>query len=234
MSNYIALEDAFRIYPIRGWHGSFHLLHDGARRKAVLIDTGLVGEMPRLEKVLRELGLGWPDIEAILLTHGHLDHTGNLARLKQLTGAPVLAHPAEQPHIDGAFPYAGPARLCGFMEAVGRQIFRYRPAAIDQPLASGQELPYWGGLRVIHLPGHTEGHCGFYSERFNLLFSGDLFASYWFSAHLPPPFLNSCPEKFAASLKRVQGLAPRLLIPNHYSGLDGELHRRRFETHVLP
>ena len=33
-------------------------------------------------------------------------------------------------------------------------------------------------LRVIHLPGHTQGHCGFYSQRFSLLFTGDLFASY--------------------------------------------------------
>jgi glyoxylase-like metal-dependent hydrolase (beta-lactamase superfamily II) len=82
MSNYIGLDASFRIYPIRGYHGSFHLLYDVTRHKAVLIDTGLVGEMLRLGSILRELGLGWPDIKAILLTHGHLDHTGNLARLK--------------------------------------------------------------------------------------------------------------------------------------------------------
>jgi glyoxylase-like metal-dependent hydrolase (beta-lactamase superfamily II) len=230
MSNYIVLETSFRIYPIRGPAGSFHLLYDAARNEAVLIDTGLVGEIPRLEKILREIGLNWSDIKAILLTHGHLDHTGNLARLKELTGAPLLAHPLEQPHIDGIFPYTGPSRFCGFMEAVGRGLFRYQTVSIDQPLVPDVELPYWGRLRVIHLPGHTEGHCGFYSERFNLLFSGDLFASYWFSTHLPPFFLNSCPEKIKASLERVKALTPRYIIPNHYSGLDGELHRRRFDA----
>ncbi len=189
-----------------------------------------MGELRRLKRILREIGLSWPDIKAILLTHGHLDHTGNLARLKELTGAPVLAHPLEQPHLDGTFPYRGPSRLCGFMEAVGRTLFRYRAAIIDQPLASGAELPYWGGLHVIHLPGHTEGHCGFYSARFNLLFSGDLFASYSFSAHLPPIFLNSCPEKIGASLQQVKALAPRHIIPNHYDGFDGELHRKRFDN----
>ena len=232
MSNYIALEDGFRIYPVRGYHGAFHLLHDGTRRKAVLIDTGLVGEMPRLEKIVRELGLGWSDIEAILLTHGHLDHTGNLAQLQQLTRAPVLAHPAEQRHIDGTFPYTGAARGCGLLEAIGRRLFRYRAVSIDQPLAPGDELPFWGGLRVVHLPGHTEGHCGFYSKRFDLLFCGDLFASYWFSTHLPPPFLNCCPDQFKASLARVRALNPRLIIPNHYSGLDGQLHRRRFDARI--
>jgi glyoxylase-like metal-dependent hydrolase (beta-lactamase superfamily II) len=114
------------------------------------------------------------------------------------------------------------------MEATGRGVLRYRSARIDQPLAPGLELPYWGGLRVIHLPGHTDGHCGFYSRRFELLFSGDLFASYWFSTHLPPFFLNSCPEKFPASLRQVQELSPRYIIPNHYDGLDGEKHAREF------
>ena len=230
MSNYISMEPDFRLYPIKGWHGSFHLLYDGSRSEAVLIDTGLVGEMRRVEEILRELGLGWPDIKALLLTHGHLDHTGNLARLKDLTGALVLAHPLEQRHIDGQFPYRDTAWLCGLLEAAGRCTFHYRAVPIDQPLIPDAELPWWGGLRVIHLPGHTEGHCGFYSERFNLLFSGDLFASYWFSTHLPPFFLNSCPEKFTSSLRTVQKLAPRYLVPNHYSGQDMEVHRRKFAS----
>lgn len=229
MSNYIALNDSFRIYPIRGWHGSFHLLYDAGREEAVLIDTGLMGETPRLGRVLKEIGLGWNGIKAILLTHGHLDHTGHLAELKSLTGAPVWAHPFEKAHIEGSFPYRGPSRICGWMEAFGRRVLRYRPVPIDEPLVPGMHLPYWGGLQVVHLPGHTAGHCGFYSDRFNLLFSGDLFASYRFSTHLPPLFLNSCPEQTAASLQRVKALAPRYIIPNHYDVLDGELHRKKFD-----
>jgi glyoxylase-like metal-dependent hydrolase (beta-lactamase superfamily II) len=225
-------EPAFRVYAIRGYHGCFHLLYDETRREAVLIDAGLVGEMPRLARVLKELDLNWADIKAILLTHGHLDHTGNLTRIKELTGAPILAHPLEQSHIDGTWPYAGVSRLCGLLEATGRSLFRYRTATIDQALVSGTTLPYWGGLRVLHLPGHTEGHCAFYSERFNLLFSGDLFASYWFSVHLPPSFLNSGPEKLTASLRQVHALNPRYMIPNHYDRLDVELHRRRFDSLV--
>jgi len=221
--------DAFRIYPVRGYHGMFHLLYDVTKKDAVLIDTGLIGEMPRLAGILRDLGLEWHCIKAILLTHGHLDHTGNLAHLKELTGAPILAHPLEQPHIDGVYPYRGPSRVCGALEAFGRRLFRYRPAAIDQPLVPDSELPYWGGLRVIHLPGHTQGHCGFFSERHSLLFSGDLFANYWFSTHLPPPFLNSCPEHFEASLRKVKELSPRFTIPNHYDRFDGEWHRRKFD-----
>ena len=190
----------------------------------------LTGEMPQLARVIRQIGLGWRDVRAILLTHGHIDHTGHLARIKQLTGAPLLAHPAEQPHINGTFAYRGASRVCGALEKFGRRLLRYRPACIDEPLHPGMELPYWGGLRVVHLPGHTHGHCGFYSSRFELLFSGDLFASYGFSTHLPPRIFNSCPEYFEASLERVRELSPKLMVPSHYYGFDGDLHRRRFDA----
>ena len=233
-SNYMTFGEAFRVYPVRGYHGMFHLLHDVAKKEAILIDTGMFGEMPRLGALLRDIGLDWPDIKAILLTHGHLDHTGNLAQIKELTKAPILAHSLEQPHIDGVYPYRGPSRVCGALESIGRGLFRYRPVAIDQPLVPETELPCWGGLRVIHLPGHTVGHCGFFSERHNLLFSGDLFADYWFSTHLPPPFLNSCPQHFEASLRKVKQLSPRFIIPNHYDRFDGEWHRRKFDQLAGP
>lgn len=61
-------------------------------------------------------------------------------------------------------------------------------------------------------------------------FSGDLFASYCFSTHLPPFFLNSCPEKIEASLRRVKVLAPRYIIPNQYDILNGELRCGRFDA----
>jgi glyoxylase-like metal-dependent hydrolase (beta-lactamase superfamily II) len=188
----------------------------------------MVGEPALIRRVLRRLGLTPRSVEAILLTHGHLDHAGNLAWLKDWTGARVYAHPAEQRHVDGCYPYQGSARWCGRLEALGRRAFRYRPALIDEFVADGDVLPFWGGLRVVHLPGHTEGHCGFYSEKHDLLFSGDLFASYFFNTHLSPPVFTSEPERMPGSLRRVLELDPRWMVPNHYDVLDGALHKRRY------
>lgn len=216
------------IHTIRGLMGVCHLLVDEAGG-VVFIDTGLVGEAGQIRRLLRRLAVNPRAVQAILLTHGHLDHVGNLAWLKAWTGAPVFAHPAEQAHIDGTWPYAGPSFGCGRLERFGYACLGYRPVRIDCGLADGDQLPFWGGLRVVHLPGHTVGHCGFYSARHDLLFSGDLFASYFFNVHLPPPLLNTCPELFPASLRRVQAMNPRYLVPQHYDILDATLHRRRFD-----
>ena len=151
------------------------------------------------------------------------------SEMMALTGVPLCAHPLEQEYIDGTYRYRGVTRVCGMAQRIGRALMRYQPVKINEALVPGASLPFWGGLKVLHLPGHTEGHCGFYSQRFDLLFCGDLFASYSIGARLPPVFFNSCPEKLGGSLRTVQHLAPRHLIPNHADRLDGELHRRRFD-----
>ena len=219
-----------RVVPIRGVFVVCHLLVEPDRRGAVLLDTGLLGERWQIRARLRRLGLGPRDVRAILLTHGHLDHVGNLAWAKAWTGAPIYAHPAEQAHIDGKFPYAGTARVGGALERAGRVLLRAgTPAKIDVPLADGDELPFWGGLRVVHLPGHTLGHCGFYSVRHGVLFCGDLCVGYRPTAGLPPAIFNSAPELMPGSVEKARRLDAPFIVPQHYFVHDPAQHRRRFE-----
>jgi glyoxylase-like metal-dependent hydrolase (beta-lactamase superfamily II) len=215
-------------YPIQNLFVSCHLLVDGG--EAVLIDTGLFGGARQIRRLVKRLGLAPTDLKAVLLTHAHLDHAGNAAWVKEWTGAKICAHPAEQLHLDGCFPYRGVTRWCGRLEAAGRFAFRYRGATIDEPLSDGQILPFWGGLRVVHLPGHTAGHCGFFSERHGLLFSGDLFASYRSRAGLPPPIFNTLPGLIPASLEKARQLDLRGMVPSHYFGRDWARHRRKFDA----
>ncbi len=219
-----------RVLPIRGVGVVCHLLVEEDRRGVVLLDTGLVGERGQIRRRLARLGLGPREVRAILLTHGHLDHAGNLAWVKAWTGAPIYAHPAEQVHLDGKFPYTGAARWCGRLEHAGRVLLRAGgPAKIDVPLADGDELPFWGGLRVVHLPGHTLGHCGFFSARHRVLFCGDLIACYRPTAGVPPPIFNSAPELIPASLEKAARLGAQFIVPQHYFAHDPVEHRRRFE-----
>jgi glyoxylase-like metal-dependent hydrolase (beta-lactamase superfamily II) len=220
-----------QVRTIRGVMGVCHLLVEPDGRGAVLLDTGLVGESGQIRRAVGRLGLEPRDVRAILLTHGHLDHAGNLAWAQAWSGAKIYAHAVEQAHIDGTFPYRGVNRWCGRLERAGRALLGVgAPAKIDVTITDGEELPFWGGLRVVHLPGHTLGHCGFYSARHDVLFSGDLFASYFFKVHLPPPILNSAPELIPGSLEKARALGARYMVPQHYDVLDGALHRRRFDA----
>jgi glyoxylase-like metal-dependent hydrolase (beta-lactamase superfamily II) len=204
-----------------------HVLVDA--EGAVLLDTGFPGDAKRIRQRLSELGLGPRDVRAILLTHGHIDHAGNLAELKAWTGAPVYAHPLEQAHIDGAFPYRRMAQVCGALEAAGRAFTRYRATPIDVAIAEGDELPFWGGLRVIHLPGHTLGHCGFYSARHHLLFSGDLWVRFMMRPQMSPLIFSAAPELVPASMRKARAIGARWIVPGHYDLPNALRLRRRFE-----
>lgn len=195
----------------------------------VLLDTGFPGDGRRIQRVMEQIGTGPRDVRAILLTHGHIDHAGSLAALKDWCGAPVYAHPLEQAHIDGTYPYRGLARITGCAEAMGRLVTGYRTVKIDVPLRDGELLPFWGGLRVVQLPGHTMGHCGFYSARYNLLFSGDLWVRFMMRTQASPRIFSDDLSLVVPSLRKARAIGARWVIPGHYDLPNATRLRQRFE-----
>ncbi len=201
------------LYQIREPLVCSYLLLDGSN--ACLIDSGFVRGIKHLRTCLQQTQLNWQAISNLLLSHGHLDHTYNAATIQQRIPAPVWAHPFDARHISGKYPYRGQSRACGLLQEAGRILFGYTPPKIDRTLGNDQTIQFGGGIRVIHTPGHTEGHCCFLWEKHNLLFTGDLFATGRRRTFLPPAFLNSCPQHFPASLKRVLELNPDGMLSNH-------------------
>ena len=58
----------------------------------IVVDAGIPGSERKIGRVLARHGLTFADIRLIIVTHAHTDHAGSAARLRQLSGAPILAH----------------------------------------------------------------------------------------------------------------------------------------------
>lgn len=188
--------------------------------QAVLIDSGFIAHHRALQKCLKANGLEPPVIAAILQTHGHLDHAGRLFEIKRMTSAPAYMHQEELPRLTGRFAYQGWSRVCGLLEALGRPLIRYREAEVEHGLEPDARLDWLGGIQVIHLPGHTEGHCGFWFAEHKLLFAGDLIAMFGIGPHLSPKIFNSATEQYPLAFERVLALNPEHVLLNHYWAMD--------------
>ncbi|MEL6654313.1 MAG: MBL fold metallo-hydrolase [Bacteroidota bacterium] len=98
MNLFLSLIISLSIGVPRSGSPQIHLLPVGASNvyliqgsKNVLIDTGTPNGVDKIEKGLEKLGLGAAELDLIVLTHGHGDHGGGTAYLKEKYGIPVLA-----------------------------------------------------------------------------------------------------------------------------------------------
>ena len=174
-----------------------YLLTDEATGRAVLIDPGDEGE--RIVAMVRAAGV---TVDAIWLTHAHIDHIGAVAAVLRSFDVPVHLHPRDLPY---------------YTELSARAAVMYgldfeQPDGPHRELADGDELSC-GGLRftVMHVPGHAPGLVAFNGE--GISFSGDLlFAGSIGRTDLP---LGS-PTDMNASLVRYSTLPEETIVyPGH-------------------
>ncbi|MEV0898577.1 MBL fold metallo-hydrolase [Actinoplanes sp. NPDC049802] len=193
----------------------------------VLVDTGLPGRSPLIERGLKNIRRSLGEVTAILVTHHHPDHVGSLAELRRRTGARVIAHAADAPWITGHVP---PAQPVGWRaKLVGRLIGTVEPTKIDQLItADGSEpLP---GFTALHTPGHTRGHVSYLLDRSGgILFAGDAAASRKGRVTGPPRVVTADPERADRSLARFAELEFNHAVFGHgraVSGLAVEAFRK--------
>jgi glyoxylase-like metal-dependent hydrolase (beta-lactamase superfamily II) len=149
---------------------SFAVLDDDGT--LALVDTGMKGAPKRLLAALSLIGKRPADVSQILLTHAHSDHVGGATAMHEHTGAPV--HIGEH---DAAFLRDGKRPPLDTTRPLGK-VFSYfgtkLPSCdVDGTLKEGDVVPVGGGIRVLHTPGHSPGHCSFLLERPGILITGD-------------------------------------------------------------
>ncbi len=164
-----------------------YILYQEDTKAAVVIDPS--DEAALVEARIAALGL---TPRAILLTHGHFDHGGDLGRLLARWPVPVYCHPADR----------------------DLPTWLTHGVVFDRELADGQTLGLAGmEFSVLHTPGHTPGSVCFLCREGELMFTGDtLFQGSCGRTDLP----GGNWKQMAASLRRLAELRENWAVyPGH-------------------
>jgi glyoxylase-like metal-dependent hydrolase (beta-lactamase superfamily II) len=176
-----------------------YVVVDTATQRAVLVDPG--AEPEQIIEMVRASGA---TLDAIWLTHAHIDHIGAIARVKSVWDVPIYMHPADKPLYDR-----------GAIQAATYGLPFEQPPDPDHDLAEGDIL-HVGSLHfdVLHVPGHAPGHVAFVGG--GQMLGGDLlFAGSIGRTDLP----LSDPERMMESLERIAGLPDETAVyPGHGPG----------------
>lgn len=136
-------------------------------QEAILIDTGIPGQLELIRTRLEQESIPLERLTKIIITHQDRDHIGSLPELLHTLGdnVQVLAHKTAIPYITGEMPLLKSKVLAPSL-----------PVAVT-PLHDGDLLPYAGGIRVLHTPGHTPDHISLYHIPSKTLITGDALTS---------------------------------------------------------
>lgn len=114
----------------------------------ILLDSGFEGKVPQLRASVETLGFRFEDVKILLASHAHIDHVQGHARVRQLTGARVIASRDDAPVIASG----------GKGEWAYGDTYAWTPCPVDELIDDGGRVELGGTTLVAHLtPGHTRG-----------------------------------------------------------------------------
>ncbi|MBB3020185.1 glyoxylase-like metal-dependent hydrolase (beta-lactamase superfamily II) [Microvirga lupini] len=147
------------IIPVTPFQQNCTLLWCEKTKKAAVVDPG--GDLDRIREAIRQSGV---TVEKIILTHGHIDHAGGAAELREELGIPV-----EGPHEADRF-------LLDRLAEQGRNYgFEARPVTPDRWLNEGDTVTVGDlTLDVLHCPGHSPGSVVLVSKDQRFALVGDV------------------------------------------------------------
>jgi glyoxylase-like metal-dependent hydrolase (beta-lactamase superfamily II) len=210
---------------------NWYLVEDGG---LTVVDCGYPGYHDQLGEALAEIGREPGDVDAVVLTHYHVDHVGSAERIRRETGATVYAPAGDAPGIrgDAKVPLPGgfaanlwrPRMMRYLAHALQNGGARPKPVAEVTTYEDGQVLDVPGGLRAIHMPGHTGGQCALVYPGRGILFAGDALGTMSVVSGRLGPQLPPVGEDLAQareSLARLEGVEADLMLCGHGEPFEG-------------
>lgn len=180
--------------------------------------------------------------EAIVLTHGHFDHSGSAAPLADFWNVKVYAHRLERPYLKGrsSYPPLDPTAP-GFFSGLSRFIPSSPPNLGDRvaELDADRPLPWLNEWTCHFTPGHSPGHVAFFRSDGDVLLAGDAVTTMNLDSFVgtitqwqqlcPPPVPGTIDwPQTRASVRRLASLRPDVICAGHGKpmfGAGAELQR---------
>ena len=231
-------EQAPGVYFAEGPASNWIVLRDGTG--FILIDTGYPGDRPHVLASLRHLGLDPADTRAVLLTHGHVDHTGSAAYFSETYGTAVLCAPEELAHVQGGEKHqvtlgqvlarAWRPRVARWMgHAIRAGALAARPATRAETWDKARLRALPGAPEAVLLPGHTPGNAALLLPGAGAIAVGDSFVSgHPLSRTTGPQMLHrmyhSDPSAALSALDSLAGVDAAVILPGHGPALRTPLH----------
>jgi glyoxylase-like metal-dependent hydrolase (beta-lactamase superfamily II) len=172
--------------------------------KAALVDAGCGWGHSRLMKHIAECLTPDDQLEYLLLTHCHFDHTGGAEAVRNEFGCRIVAH-----EFDAAFLESGDSEVT----AASWYSSRFSPLAIDIKLRGEEsELPIGNGtITAVHWPGHSPGSVVYTAHM------DDQLVVFGQDVHGPiHPALLSDAHQYQASLAKLAGMNADILLEGHF------------------
>ena len=216
-----------------------YLLDGGS--EAALVDTGIGEGAEAILANAEAAGCPRERIRSVFLTHGHPDHAGGAARVRErVPFAQVLASAAVADWVRRADEDALGVEVGKRSEFYPPE-YRFTPCPVDGELSDGDEIPV-GSLvvRTIETPGHADGHLSFAVDgrAGRILFSGDLV---FFDGRISLANRSDCRlDAYAASMGKLREARVDALLPGHHSlsVTSGQRHidasNRLFDRGLVP
>lgn len=138
-------------------------------KRAFLIDSAVSGSKAPLFDYIKSIGHEPDEIETLVFTHAHPDHTGGALGVQRAIKCRVAAHAADVPWIEDVERQYRERPVPSFHSVMEG------PVKVDLLLKDGDSLELGDGLslKVIHTPGHSRGHIALFCEQDGALISGD-------------------------------------------------------------
>lgn len=207
---------------------NFYLIEENG--KLVLVDAGAPKDWARLTRAVTALGRSLADLDAVILTHAHSDHTGFAEQARVTASTRVWVHTSDSrmATTGEAGPREGKATTYLLRPEFYKTLWiltragstKIVPVREVSTFGDGETLDVPGRPRAVHAPGHTPGSAALFFESRRVLLTGDTLVTRnpltgRIGPQIMPSGLNTDSAQALGSLDNLAGITADVLLAGH-------------------